>query len=408
MNPVSRRQFLAASAAGLFAPRVRAEAPPRVALADGNTAFAFDLYKKLAADPGSVFVSPFSISTALAMTAAGAKGTTLDEMTKVLHLPPDTHPAFRDLLGRVNGTDRKRQFQLTTANALFGQTGYPWRPEFAALTRKNYGAGLVDTDFKADPEGSRGRINTWVGKETREKIKDLIPTGVVTALTRLVLTNAVHFKGTWASPFKKEATKDAPFHLDDGKKAEVPLMTRQAQFRYAEVEVLPKMRVGTSLQLLELPYAGNELSMLVLLPSSVLFLERQLTAANVAEWTKGLRPELVNVSLPRFKMEWGTKSLVKPLQDLGMKAAFGPAADLTGMHSGDEKLYVSDVLHKAFVDVNEEGTEAAAATAVVVDRAPSPPPPQPKVFRADRPFLFLIRENATGSVLFLGRYAGPA
>lgn len=411
MKPVtlSRRNFLAASAAALFAPRLRAEAPSANALTDGNARFGYDLYAKLATEPGNLFLSPFSISAALAMTAAGAKGKTLDEMKKVLHLPPDAHTGFANLIGRVNGTGGKRAYQLTTANALFGQTGYPWRPEFADLTRKNYGAGLVDTDFKADAEGSRQRINGWVEKDTKEKIKNLIPMGVISALTRMVLTNAVHFKGNWANQFKKERTKDAQFHATGTKTAEVPMMNQEGRFRYAEAALNENTRVRTEVQVLELPYVGNELSMLVLLPrlNDLPFLERSLTAANVGGWADKLTPQLVDVSLPRFKMEWGTKSLVDPLKALGMKAAFGADADLTGMHSGSEHLFIAEVLHKAFVDVNEEGTEAAAATAVVVGRAGFAPPPKPKVFRADRPFLFLIRENATGSVLFLGRFAGP-
>jgi serpin B len=412
MKPVtlSRRHFLAASAAALFAPRLRAEAPPRVALAEGNAAFGYDLYAKLAAeDAGNLFFSPFSISTALAMTAAGAKGTTLDEMKKALHLPPDAHAGFADLLKRVNGTGEKRAYQLTTANALFAQTGYPWRQEFADLTRKNYGAGLVDTDFKADAEGSRLRINSWVEKETKEKIKDLIPAGVIKELTRMVLTNAVHFKGNWASQFKKEATKDAQFHTAGTKTAEVPMMNQQGTFGYGEFTYSHTRRSGERAQVVELPYVGRELSMLVFLPETATDLpvmESKLSAKMFDQVSRQLKSETVSVSLPRFKMEWGTRSLVDPLKALGMKAVFGAAADLTGMHSGSEPLYVSDVVHKAFVDVNEEGTEAAAATAAVVGlRGFSPPPP--KVFRADRPFVFLIRENATGSVLFLGRFAGP-
>ena len=407
---LSRRQFLAATAAAAFAPRLRAEVPPPAGVAEASAAFGFDLYAKLAAEPGNLFLSPFSISTALAMTAAGAKGTTLAEMKKVLHLPAEADAAFADLIGRVNGAGAKRQYQLTTANALFGQTGYPWRPEFADRTRKNYGAGLVDTDFKADAEGSRQRINSWVEKEPKEKIKNLSPVGVITKLTRMVLTNAVHFKGNWASQFKKEATKDARFHTTGTKTAEVPMMNQEGTFGYGEFIYSFTKRSGERAQVVELPYAGRELSMLVFLPETATYLpalERHLTARTLPEVSKQMTPETVNVSLPRFKVEWGAKSLVKPLQALGMKAAFGEDADLTGMHSGSEHLFVAEVMHKAFVDVNEEGTEAAAATAVVVGRTGFAPPPQPKVFRADRPFVFLIRENATGGVLFLGRFAGP-
>jgi len=411
--PFSRRKFLAlsgAAAAAAFGRSLFAEDLPPSALAVGNNAFGFELYAKLRTDPGNLFLSPFSISTALAMTSAGARGKTLEEMEKVLHLSKYSHPAFGELINQVNGAGRKRAYQLTAANALFGQKDIPWRDEFKTLTAKHYGAGLVPVDFKADPEACRQQINAWVEKETKEKIKNLIPMGVIKALTRMVLTNAVHFKGNWQSQFKKELTKEQPFTHADGTKADVPLMNQEGTFGYGEYTYGFQRRSGDKAQVVELPYVGRELSMLVFLPehaSDLPILEEKLSAKMLVDVAGQMRSEKVNVSLPRFKMEWGTKSLVHPLQALGMKAVFGPAADLSGMHSSSEQLYVAEVLHKAFVDVNEEGTEAAAATAVVVDRAPSPPPPKPKVFRADRPFLFLIRENATGSVLFLGRFAGP-
>lgn len=418
MSYLSRRKFLAASglaglsalgciAASESATNPKKDAPPVpppsgdvAALAAANTAFAVELYSKLRAEPGNLFLSPFSISTALAMTAAGAKGTTLDEMNKVLHLPADAAPTFRGLLARVNGDAAStRGYQLSTANALWGMTGFPWRKEFTDLTRENFGAGLIDTDF-TKPEEARARINAWVEKETKEKIKDLIPAGILSALTRMVLTNAIYFKGSWLSEFKKELTTTQPFLLADGTKADVPLMNQQKTFPYHEEE---------GLQVVELPYAKNELAMVLVLPTKpdgLAKVEETLTAAKVAAWAKGVKPETTRVFLPRFKAEKAF-DLIPPLKALGMTAVFGADADLSGMHTGQEKLAVSDVLHKAFVDVNEEGTEAAGATAVVVARASAPPPIQPKVFRADRPFLFLIRENATGSVLFLGRYAGP-
>lgn len=415
MHLMSRRRFLSLSGAAMASAASGRSAsgclpPPTdpAAFAAGNTAFALDLYAKLRAGKGNLFVSPFSISTALAMTSAGARGTTLDEMTKALHLPADPHAAFGQLLFRLNGTklDIKRRYELTAANAIWAQQGYPWRAEFKELTQTYYGAGLVETDFKKEPEAARKRINDWVEKETREKIKELIPPGFIDPLTMMVLTNAVYFKGDWAAQFKKERTKDQPFHLAEGKKVDAPLMTQTDTFRYAEVVTSQKTRSGERAQLLELPYAGNDLSMLVILPERRFgLLEEELSARSLAEWTTALSPQRVQVFLPRFKMEMSEPLLLnEPLKALGMKAAFGGSADFSGMHSGREKLFISAVLHKAFVDVNEEGTEAAAATGVIMARASAARLP---VFRADRPFLFLIRENKTGTVLFLGRCENP-
>ncbi|MDB5308116.1 MAG: hypothetical protein JWO38_2318 [Gemmataceae bacterium] len=415
MKPVSRRQFLALSGAAAahaaVGRTISAEPNPMTAstaLAAGSNAFAFDLYAQLRKKPGNLFVSPFSIATALGMTSAGARGTTLDEMGKVLHLPEDPHPAFGELLARVNrtGTTRKRAYQLTTANAIWAQQGYPWRAAFTDLTRKYYGAGLVETDFGM-PEEARRAINAWVEKETREKIKDLIPPGIITPLTLMVLTNAVYFKSDWAAQFKKEFTKDQPFTAADGSKPDVPLMTQTGTFGYGEFSYSFHSRAADRGQVLDLPYAGKDLSMLVLLPGNGLAgLEDQLSADTLATWTRDVRPQRVEVFLPRFKLEMKEPlRLGDPLKALGMKAAFGPA-DFSGMHAGQEKLFISEVLHKTFVDVNEEGTEAAAATAVVMTRTASVVA-TPKVFRADRPFLFLIRENTTGNILFLGRYANP-
>jgi serpin B len=411
MSMLTRRRFLTLSGS-LLAPsalgcNLISKLNPMIessTLVAGNTAFALDLFAQLRTEKGNLFLSPFSISTALAMTSAGAKGATLDEMQKVLHLPADPHPAFGELIARFNGTSptEKRTYQLTTANAIWAQKGYPWRPEFTDLTRKDYGSGLMQTDFGM-PEVARQAINAWVEKETHEKIRDLIPAGVIDALTRMVLTNAVYFKGSWAAPFKTEQTKDQPFYLADGMKAEVPLMFQTGRFEYGEFTPTS----DNPAQILELPYTSKELSMLVLLPSAgkLAELEDRLSASTLADWTKEMHPIRLEVFLPRFKTEKAV-TLKGPLQALGMKEAFSDnAADFSGMHTGSEKLFISAVLHKAFVDVNEEGTEAAAATGVVMKtRAVQA---QPKVFRADRPFLFLIRDNATGSILFLGRFSNP-
>jgi serpin B len=408
MNALSRRKFLSAStalAAGALIPRFGfAEDPADTAkLVAGNTAFGCELYGELKAEAGNLFLSPFSVSTALGMTAAGAKGKTFDEMEKVLHLPAEAPAAFGAVLKSLNAEPdaKKRGFTLSTANALWAQNGYPWRAEYKKLVATDYGAGLYDVNFQNDPELARATINTWVEKETREKIKDLLPKGSVTGGTRLVLTNAIYFKGDWDLKFKKEDTKDLPFTLADGKKVDAPLMYRVGGYSYAEAD---------GYQVLDLPYTGKRLSMTVILPKKpdgLAAIEKELTGAKLDEMLMRLRYEkTVHVHLPKFKV---TKSLLlnKPLMALGMKAAFG-AADFSKMHTGSEELRISMVLHKAFVDVNEEGTEAAAATAVAIEPSAAVQPRPPKHFRADRPFLYLIRDHKTGSVLFLGRLSEPA
>jgi serpin B len=377
---------------------------PAKAAARAVTAFAADLQQHLASEKDTLFVSPFSISAALTMTSAGARGDTLKEMEKVLHLPKNPHPAFGDLLAHLNGatTPGKRGYQLSIANAIWAMKGFPWHPEFLTLTQKHYGSGIQLIDF-SDTDAARQMINEWVEKETKEKIKDLIPPGVITALTRMVLANAIYFKGDWQTKFDKKLTHDALFTRDDGTKATVPLMTQSGEFGYGEF-TLDVRRSGEKVQVLELPYTGKELSMLVFLPedpTGVQRLPQGLTAENLAK--PELRPQRVRVFLPRFKAE-SALSLKPVLIKMGMPTAFSDQSDFTGMSPKGKDLVISHVLHKAFVDVNEEGTEAAAATAVVVKERSAP---RETVFRADRPFVFAIRDTATGAVLFLGRYSGP-
>jgi serpin B len=435
MHPstLSRRRFLsfagAAAAAPLFA-RFSASASSSLddpeemlglkALARGINRFGCELNNRLTKDePGSLFFSPFSIETALAMTAAGARGRTLEEMQQVLHLPPNNpHDLFGDLLGHLNGpvyikpdpaqksrpiAPVPRPYELTIANAIWAMKDFPWNKEFVELTRKNYGAGLVEVNF-AESEAARQRINDWVKKETKDKIKDLIGPGVITALTRMVLANAIYFKGNWQYQFDKKYTRDAAFTRPDRSKVNVPLMHQAREFGYGEFTMFVN-RAGESVQVLELPYSGRDLSMLIYLPQD------PTGATRLAEWAvngnldqTALKMQRVKVWLPRFKAE-SQFLLNKPLKDLGMKTAFGEA-DFTGMSPDGKNLSITHVLHKAYVDVNEEGTEAAAATAVVVGR-PSAPPDE-TIFRADRPFVYVIRDNKTGSALFMGRYSGPA
>jgi serpin B len=414
MSRLDRRKFLAVSA-GVAAASLEqvtnsftslaSAAEPAVdpgKLVMGNTAFGFDLYGELRNDSGNLFLSPFSISTALGMAAAGAKGKTLEEMERVMHLPADAHNAFGTVIRSLNAEvdDKKRGFTLNTANALWAQKGYPWNPEYKKLVSNAYAAGLFDVDFISAPEAARGTINTWVEKETHEKIKELLPRDSVSSDTRLVLTNAIYFKGDWQNKFEKKDTKDLPFTMADGKKIDTPLMFRIGGYSYAE---------DAAMQVLDLPYAGKRISMTVILPKKIdglAAIEKDLNADKLGTILKTLHHEKeVHVHLPRFKVEKSFE-LKKPLIALGMKAAFSNA-DFSGMHNGGEGLSISAVIHKAFVDVNEEGTEAAAATGVVVGLSAAPMPPTPKHFKADHPFLFLIRDQKTGSVLFMGHLDTP-
>ena len=386
-------------------PAAKANVP---AVARDDNQFALDLYAQLRGREGNLFFSPYSISTALAMTRAGARGDTAAEMDKVMHfaLPQEKlNPAFGALIRQVNGdpADTKRGYQLSTANALWAQKGYEFKPDFLTITKEDYGAGLNEVDFKTAAEQARQTINAWVEKQTRDKIKDLLHQGDLTEYTRLVLTNAIYFKGDWASQFKKDRTKDAPFHLTADKSKDVPLMHQTGEYGYLD---------GGSFQALELPYAGNDLSMVVLLPKKIdglAGLEKELTADKLAGWVGKLYRHEVIVSLPRFKTEQRV-SLKQILSDMGMKLAFlEDKADLSGIAGKPHDLHISDVIHKAFIDVNEEGTEAAAATAVAVATAHAVRVPEPTPeFRADHPFLFLIRDTRNDSILFLGRLAEPA
>jgi serpin B len=406
MWPLTRRAFLAASGLAAMTPgRLLAQQhPEKNPVVEGNTQFGIELYRQLGKTKGNIFYSPFSVSAALGMTAAGARGETLEEMRNVLHLPTNdaaTDAGFQTLFAQLNAGDPKtRGFELSVANAIWGQKGYPWRNEFLTRVTSFYGAGLKEADFQSAPEQARAAINQWVEKETREKIRNLLAEGTITPLTRMVLANAIYFKGQWEAEFKKDQTKNLPFTLANGTKESTPMMQRTGQYGYAEFE---------DFQIAELPYKGGAASMVVLLPrrpDGLADFEKKLTAEQVKLWFSKIHsePEL-NLTFPKFKLET-EYPLNDPLKALGMKRAFADA-DFSGMSAGPEKLQISLVIQKAFVEVNEEGTEAAAATGVVVRATAALPPREPKVFKADRPFLFLIRHRPTESILFLGRYEKP-
>jgi serpin B len=367
---------------------------------EGNNKFALDLYQKLHSEPGNLFFSPYSISTALAFAYAGARGETEKQMRETLCFPASIsnkqfHEEFGKIIGRLNEAGQKGAYELVVANALWGQKDYKFLNDFLTVVRESYAGDLQQVDFIKQTEEARQTINAWVEEKTRDKIKELIKPGMIDAMTRLVLTNAIYFKGKWASQFKPEQTQNAPFTLLDGQKVNVPMMTQTEKFGYTETDTA---------QVLEMSYVNDELAMVVFLPKKidgVGDLEKELTSGKLGDLLDRLRKREVVVFLPRFKM---TKEfeLSQTLYSMGMPDAFSGRADFSGM-TGDKELFISAVIHKAYVDVNEEGTEAAAATGIVMKlTAVEPPPP---IFRADRPFVFIIRDKQSGSILFMGRVA---
>jgi serpin B len=374
-------------------------------LVDGNTAFAFDLYQALSEEEGNLFYSPYSISLALAMTYAGARGETEQQMADTLRftLPQNRlHPALNgldlELASRGEGAEGKDEegFRLNIANSIWGQEDYEFLDEFLDVLAENYGAGLRLLDFINAPEASRITINDWVSDRTEGRIEDLIPQGAIDALTRLVLTNAIYFNAAWLNLFSEDMTGDGAFHLIDGSEVTVPMMTQTESFGYAE---------GEGYQAVELPYDGSELSMVILLPDNGEFedFEGTLDADLVDAITNDLTYRKVTLTMPKFEFE-SDFSLVNTLAAMGMPVAFSSAADFSGM-TGARDLFIAEILHKAFVSVDEAGTEAAAATAVVMSLTAAPE--EPVEVTLDRPFIFLIRDIETGAVLFVGRVANP-
>ena len=376
------------------------------ALVDGNNAFAFDLYHQVVEGSDNLFYSPYSISIALAMTYAGARNETEQQMAQALRfeLPQDRlHPAFNDLDQELNARGQGAQgkddegFRLNIVNAIWGQKDYSFLQDFLDTLARNYGAGLRVLDFQGAPEPSRLIINDWVEEQTEDRIKDLIPPGAINVLTRLVLTNAVYFNAAWESQFEENSTSPGPFHLLDGAEVSVPMMRQMSGFRYTS---------GADFEAVELPYDGHELSMVILLPGAGRFesFEDSLDYGVVESAIDGLQGGQVALTMPRFKMETDF-NLNDALSALGMSAAFDPPnADFSGMDGGRD-LYISDVIHKAFVDVDEAGTEAAAATAVIMEATSAPV--GPVEITVDRPFVFLIRDIETSSILFVGRVMNP-
>ncbi len=367
---------------------------------NANNQFALEFYSELnKAEKGNLFFSPYSISAALAMTYEGAKGQTADEMKSVFHFPENNilRPNFAAIYNDINKVDKA--YELKTGNALWVQQDYPFLEDYLTTVEKYYGGKAANVDFVEETEKSRQTINSFIEEQTNNKIKDLIPEGVLNSMTRLVLTNAIYFKGTWEWEFDKSDTKERDFKITPDNKVKVDMMYMEpdkATFNYANTG---------ELQILEMPYKDDEISMLILLPKENLE-SIELTTENLNKWKNQMREEKLNsIYLPKF--EFDTKySLNENLKTLGMPTAFDSGkADFSGM-TGGKDLFISEVIHQAYVKVDEKGTEAAAATAVVM-KLTSAGPDQSRIFKADHPFIFIIQEKETGNILFLGKVIDP-
>jgi serpin B len=380
-------------------------------LVEGNTKFALDIFGVLSADEteDNLFFSPYSISTALGMTWAGARGNTESQMADVLHftLPQSgTHDAFASLQEKLSEEYRSSlvygegdPLTLEVANALWVEETYPLLDEYMDLVESKYGAVATNLDFRMDPEGSRETINDWVAEKTRDRILDLIPPGVITRLTRVVLTNAVYFKGSWLYEFDEGMTADGEFTTLGGDVVEVPMMRQIEDFAYGEL---------MGCRAISLSYCDNMSSMLIMMPEGdILEFERNLDGETLDAVALGLSRHKVDLTMPRFEFT-SSFGLAEVLASMGMPDAFESAvADFSGF-IGRPELFISAVIHKAFVKVDETGTEAAAATAVVMHVESAEMPEIPVELVLDRPFLFVVRDELTGTILFMGRVANPA
>jgi len=368
---------------------------------DANNLLSFDLYDKYKTEDGNLFFSSYSIVSALAMTYEGARGQTAEEMRTVLHLPDSKETLrsdFLDVYSELNKFDKT--YKLSTANALWAQEDYPFIEDYFNIVTQNYGGSITNLDFVGHSEESRITINDWVEERTNDKIKDLIPQGLINVNTRLVLTNAVYFKANWSKQFNAEDTFDSQFHLNSEETVDVKYMSKTSTYNYGETD---------SLQILEMDYLENDLSMLIILPkdNNVAQVENSFSLQELENWKNNMADERLRVRIPKFKFE--TKYfMAEDLAEMGMPTAFSNQADFTGMSETNE-LAISDVVHQTFIEVAEYGTEAAAATAVTMElTSVGPPVEQPKLFLADHPFIFIIQDKESGNILFMGRMGNPA
>ncbi len=366
-------------------------------LVDANNLFGVVLYRELSNSEGNIFISPFSVFTALSMTYEGARGQTADEMRAVLHLPENAslrRDAFRTLLLYA---ERPSGAELRVANALWVQKGYPLKEDYLDVIREYYLGEVRELDFKSDPNGAKRIINEWVEEQTKGKIKNLV--SGLSRETRLIITNAVYFKANWTLRFNPSDTHNGTFTLSSGRKAIAPMMTRLGKFNYTETD---------EFQALEMPYSGSRFSMVIILPKradGLEKIEKELSPKLLEDTLKSLRLEEVEVTIPKFKFE-SEYHLGRTLQRMGMSEAFTDRADFSGI--SERPVAISEVVHKTFISVAENGTEAAAATAVILTAASAPgETPKYKVFKADHPFLFFIVDRDNGLILFMGRLVNP-
>jgi serpin B len=395
--------------------RAKPEVPPAdhaplddakmAAVVTGLNAFAAELYVRAAAGEGNRVISPASVSLALAMVHAGAKGATAEEIALALHQPAsgaDLGAAAGALLTRWNDADAP--YELAVADRLFGDAKVPFEKAYLDLTARTFRAPLETMDFRGAPGPSRERINAWVEEQTKDRIKDLLPASGVTSATRLVLVNAIYFKAAWAEAFQEHATQSGPFFTAKGETT-AKMMARTDRFRIAEVPE-DKLRV------LELPYDGDSMSMVIVLPDArggLAAVEKSLTGERLAGWMSKLTSERVEVKLPKFRIEMPDPLMLSGiLKELGIRKAFDYAqADFTAIAPKSEQLEISEAFHKAFIEVNEKGTEAAAATAISMRAGAAMPTEPPKAFVCDHPFGFLIVDKKTDAILFMGRVSEP-
>lgn len=407
MIPAEESTFVRSQLSRETAPQVD---PNKIStIAENTTRFALSFYDQISNGEDNIIFSPFSISLALSMALAGAENNTEKEMLEALRftLPEaDIHPAFNALLHSVENSQNQEQegyegdpFQLNIANSIWGQSGYGFKENFLDTLALHYGAGLYNVNFIQNPEGAREAINEWIEEETQEKIKDLIPQGAINPLTRLVLANAIYFKGSWYYPFDEALTTKAPFTTLDGSDVEVDMMKlNNKNLLYGR---------GENYQAVNLPYMSSDFSMTVLIPNEGSFadFEDGLSPDILSAILEGMSSATVNLQMPKFDYET-TIDAKQVLGMLGMTEAFNEeTANFSGI-TEEEKLFISEVLHKATITVNEEGTEAAAAT-VVIFRATSARPEEPINLVIDRPFIYLIRHQPSGSILFMGRVTQP-
>jgi serpin B len=380
-------------------------------LVEGNTAFALDFYRAVKEEQENFIFSPHSISAAFVMTYAGARNNTEVQMARTLHfnLPRERlHAAFNALDLALNSRGQGEEnsegtnFKLNIINAAWAQQGYSFLQDFLDILAVNYGTGMYILDFVSDPESSRQTINNWVAQQTEDKIKDLLPPDSIDSLTRLVLTNAIYFYGAWAVPFDKDLTRSGNFYLADDDVVSVPMMSFFQNIKEKETLLAVVLDGYTAV---DLPYKGREISMLILVPDRGRFFEfeQALDASLIDQTLESLRPWDLNLRMPKFKYE-SEFELKDTLSQLGMPEAFDPNyADFSGMN-GNRELYIQEGYHKGFISVDEKGTEAAAATAVVITLSSAETPLNVTI---DRPFIYLIRDIKTNAILFMGRVMNP-